>query len=169
MIKDGLGAELHNLGYFGGILLFEEIQAKDRLALAGQFFDLLMDVLQEDGPDAFGLDMFFDTGFEIGEIVVAFALAAFEAEEVDGLVANDDIKPAFDMFEGFHARAGVEEFVEGIGDDVFGVGLRVDDILHEVGEGADHLVIHHPEGFFVALPEGDDDRFFVAANRLFWF
>jgi len=148
MIEDGLGTELHDLGYFGGILLFKEIKAQDGLALARQFLDLLMDILQEDGPDAFSLNVFFDAGLEIGKIVLAFALAAFEAEVVDGLIADDDIKPSFDMFEGFHARAGVEEFVEGVGDDVFGVGLRVDDILHEIGERADHLVIHHPEGLF---------------------
>lgn len=169
MVEDGLRAELHDLGYFGSVLLFKEIKAQDGLALTGQFLDLFMDILQENGPDAFGLDMFFDAGLEIGEVVLAFALAAFEAKVVDGLIANNDIQPSFDMFEGFHARAGVEEFVEGVGDDVFGVGLRVDDILHEVCEGADHLIVHDPEGFLVAFPEGDDDRLFIAASRLFWF
>lgn len=169
MIKDSLGAELHDPGYFRGILLFKKVESQDGFALARQFFDLLVDVLQEDGSDAFGLNMFFDAGFEIGEVVLAFALAGFEAEIVDGFVADDDVEPAFDMFEGLHALAGVEKLVEGIGDDVFGIGLGVDDVLHEVCEGLDHLIIHYPEGFFVAFAEGDDDRLFVAAYRLFWF
>ena len=169
MIEDGLGTELHDLGYLRGIFLFKEIEAEDGFALAGQLLDLFVDVLEEDGSDPFGLYMLLDAGFEVGQVVLAFALPGFEPEEVDGFIADDDIEPALYMFDGFHPAAGVEELIKSIGDDILRIGLRMDDIFHEIRQRTHHLIIHQPESVFIALAKGDDDRLVITAHRLFWF
>lgn len=169
MIQDGLRAELHDLGYFGCILLFEEIKPQNGLPLPGQLFDLLVNVLQEYGPNSFGLDMFFYAGIEIGQVVLAFPLFCLYAEIVDGLVADDDVEPAFCVIEGFHPGSGVEEFIESIGHDVFRIGLGMDDILHEIGQWPNHLIIDYPECILAAFPKGDHNGLFIAMERSFWF
>ena len=125
-----------------------------------------MDILDEDGPDPFGLDVFLDAVVHIGEVDLAFALPGLHPEIVDGFVADDDEKPAFDMFVGGHAVAGVEEFVEGIGYDVFCVMFGLDDIGYKIGEWADQLVIDNAKRLLIPFAEGVHYSLFVVLDRL---
>jgi hypothetical protein len=155
VIQDCLTVEAQLAGDLGGGLLFEEIEAEDRLALAGQLFDLVEDTLEDGGFDPLCFMVVVSLGAQVGDFAMAFALAGAKAEIVDGFVADDDIEPAFDVFHRPHPGSGVVQFGEGVGDNIFRVLLKLRCFLY-------------PLSMAMALMESSDSMSRWAARSIRW-
>ena len=75
MVQDGLGIEAQFVRDFRRCLLVKVISAEDGLPLARQFLNFIEDILEDFGFHPFRFQLVFGDGAEVGDFVVAFALA----------------------------------------------------------------------------------------------